>query len=455
VSPAGADGSSVVVLGAGLCGLSAAYHLEALGHTDYVVLERAPEVGGLARTETFDGFSFDHSIHILYARDPRATALIRDDLLAGNVLVKERLSYCRTAGRYTEYPYQLNNHGLPAEIVADNILGLIEAQRQAAGRPPPPDFAAWIERTFGRGIAERFMLPYNRKLWAWDLGAMNYDWIADRVPVPDLRQVLLGALTPPSERHGPNGEFWYPERGGIEALARAFAARLPPERLRLGAAVAGIEPESRNVVLATGERVPYRHLISTLPLPRLVPMLGEGVPEDVRASAAGLAHNVVHTVSLGLEGERLGLPRPMHWAYYPGEDAVFHRLSFPGLFSPWMVPDGCSSVQAEISESAFRPRDRTRLVEETLAGLVSVGVLSAREARPVAEGGRVRVAEVLTLDPAYVIYTLGHRAQVSRIKGHLEGLSITSRGRFGEWEYLNMDHSILGGREAAERALRA
>ncbi len=444
--------NAIVILGAGLSGLSAAYHLEELGKTEYLILERDHEAGGLARTATYDGFSFDHAIHVLYPRNSYASDLIFGRLLKGNTRKQTRRSYCYTAGVYTEYPYQMNNYGLPPAVILENIMGLIEARYESPRNAPPPQFEAWIYQTFGRGIAEHFMIPYNRRQWAWNLREMNYEWIADRVPMPEVRDVLLGALQPPDKRYGPNQEFWYPVEGGIQALPQAFLRHIPSDRLWLDASVAAVDSNRREVLLADGRRVRYNRLVSTIPLPALVNLLGETVPPAITARAAALKHNAVHTVSIGLEGAALGAAEGMHWIFFPEESTIFHRVSFPGNLSTWMVPRGCSSIQAEISESVYRSCDRATLVQQTREHLARVGILTAAEARPVAEGGRVRVAQLLTLDPAYVIPHLGHPHNTRTIRDHLNSLNISSRGRFGEWEYLNMDDAILSGKAAAEEA---
>jgi protoporphyrinogen oxidase len=437
-----------LILGAGLCGLSAAYHLQQAGSADFLILERELEPGGLARTETYYGFSFDHSIHILYTDDEDIASWVCDDLLDGNLRRQVRRSFCHSHGVYTEYPYQVNNFGLPPEVIADNITGLVDAYADRDSRPPPANYEEWIHQTFGSGIAENFMLPYNRKQWAWDLRLMHFSWVEGRVPMPRLEDVIRGAVCPPRERIGPNREFWYPLEGGIEALARAIASRLPPTNVRLGSEVVAVDWRARKVRCADGSSIGYRRLISTLPLPVLV-KLTESVPDEVRQAAAGLASNAVHTVNLGLSGELSPNGEPMHWVYFPDEDLVFHRLSFPHRFSPWMVPPGRSSIQAEVSESRHRPVDRARLVERTLDGLCRVGLLNESEARPVSQDGLVQVAEVVTLDPAYVIYDLWHAANTKLASQWLRERDIETRGRFGEWEYFNMDHSMLSGREAA------
>jgi len=439
-----------VILGAGLCGLSAAFHLERDSRTGYIVLEQNDEVGGLARTVTYDGFSFDHAIHVLFSRYPYAADLICNTLLKENRGRQIRRSFCYTAGVYTEFPYQLNTYGLPPAIIADNIMGLIEARCELSTENPPAHFEDWIYATFGWGIAEHFMIPYNRRQWAWDLREMDYDWIADRVPMPEIRDVLLGALQSPEKRYGLNQEFWYPVEGGIQALPRAFLQHIPSQRLRLHARVIAVDGRRREVLLADGQRIRYGRLISTIPLPKLIQLLGETVPSEIQHCTGELKYNSVHTVNLGLEGNNFSMPEPMHWVYFPEEETVFHRISFPSNFSPWMVPNGCSSIQVEISESIYRPHNRATLIQESLEHLVAVGILNEREARPTAAGGRVRVSEVLTLEPAYIIYDLDHRQNTQATLEYLRPLNICCKGRFGEWEYLNMDQVILRGKAAVE-----
>lgn len=229
--------------------------------------------------------------------------------------------------------------------------------------------------------------------------------------------------------------------------------RLPPDRLRLNTTVIDVDGRRREVGLADGRRISYDHLITTVPLPTLVRMLGRDVPSGIRELAAHLHHNTVHTINIGLLGTLADPWARMHWVYLPEAGTVFHRVSFPSNFSRSMTPPGCSSIQVEVSESARRPCDRNALLRLSLEGLVQLGILQEREARPATQGGRVRVAGVVTLDPAYVIYDLQHSQNTRALLDYLTGMRIQSRGRFGAWEYLNMDYVILSGRAAAAACL--
>ena len=184
---------------------------------------------------------------------------------------------------------------------------------------------------------------------------MNYNWIDGRVPVPEIGEVLRGAVQHPGKKHGPNREFWYPLTGGINALSQAFLRFIPHDRIQLNTSVTAVDAYRHEVALADGRYIRYDRLISTIPLPALVHLLGDGIPPVVRQSAAGLNFNTVHTVNIGLDIPDIGQLGAMHWAYFPEESTIFHRASVPGNFSPDMIPDGCSSLQLEISESPQRP----------------------------------------------------------------------------------------------------
>jgi UDP-galactopyranose mutase len=431
--------TDILIIGSGLAGLSCAYHLKEEG-IPFRILERDSRPGGLCRTERRDGFSFDHSIHILYPQDPYAKRLIQDVLLKGNFTVQRRRSYCYTQGVYTEYPYQAHNFGLPEETIMENLMGLIHAT-YTNHRKEPENFEEWIVHTFGDGIAKNFMVPYNRKVWAWDLRDMNFDWISGRVPRPTVREVLEGALKGPEKLYGPNHKFWYPEEGGIEALPRGFDPFVNGE-LCLDTNVCEIDPFRKTVTAVNGEgkaaEHSYKFLVTTVPLPRLLKMMTRSpngnVPEEKE-----FKYNVVHTVNLGIRGPELP---PYHWVYYPTEETIFHRLSFPHLFSKRMVPEGCQSIMCEISESGFKPRDKAKIVSECIADLKKVGILLP--------GHEILHESVTTLDPAYIIYDLKHRETVNRLHSACNEIGIMPCGRFGDWEYLNMDHSIMSGKRIAD-----
>lgn len=443
----------VIIVGAGLCGLSAAYHLEAAGCTGYTVLERQPAAGGLASTDSGGGFSFDRCIHLLFTRDQYLLNLLGGGREGEGLKKYSRRSYCYSAGTYTGFPYQQHNYGLPLRVILGNILGLVRA-RLGAGAGRATNYEEWIYAAFGSGIAENCMLPYSRRLWAWDLKDMAFDWAAGHMPVPKVWDTVLGALLPRKKRFGQTSEFWYPQTGGIGFLANSLLEKIPAEKVSLNASVKAVNGPAREVLLADGRRLRYGTLISTMPLPELIRLIGADVPEPLRAKAAGLKYNTVHTVNIGLEGGLSGLAGSAHWIYFLDDAAIFHRLGFPCNFSKWLAPEGCCSIQAEISESERLPRNRETLIADTLRDLVKTGILREKDILPVSGGGRVKYAKLSTYAPAYVICDHGRAETVAVLKEFLGKYDIETRGRFGEWEYLNMDRVIMRGKDAAETVIK-
>ena len=431
-----------VVLGAGLTGLTAAHTLQEAGAQDWIVLEQESRPGGHARSVVVEDYTFDYGPHILFTNDPAMEALIRG-LLGENLRSQERQAFIYHAeyGLYTRFPFQAHLFGLPPELVKDCLLGLVGAvERRARGEFQPRNYEEWMRGFFGDAIAERLMIPYARKLWTVEPASMDFSWIGRRVPTPDVERILTGALTDDVAQVGATSHFWYPWRGGIEALPRALAERVA--NVELEQRVERIDVRRRVISLAGGEELGYRDLIFTLPLVAL-PQLIRELPPRVAAACARLRFQGILNVNLGINRPR---PSDHHWVYFYEDAFPFHRLSFPASFSPHNVPPGKSSISTEIAYRPGEEPDHEAAVEATIAALRAAGIL---------DDETVEVAHVEAISPAYVIYDLEHNAAVETIVGWLEGVGIHAAGRFGRWEYFNMDHSMSSGRAAAEELLAA
>jgi protoporphyrinogen oxidase len=427
-----------VVLGGGLAGLTAAYTLHEAGEEDWVVLEKESRPGGHARSIELDGYVFDYGPHILFTNDPGMEALIRD-LLGENLRAQERQAFIYHAAYalYTRFPFQAHLFGLPLELVNECLVGLIRAlEAQARGEFHPGNYEEWMRGFFGDGIAERLMIPYARKLWTVEPATMDFNWIGRRVPTPDVERILTGALTDDVAQVGATAQFWYPWRGGIESLPKALAARL--SNVQFGREMQRIDVRRRVLELADGHEVAFGELIFTLPLtglPRWIPDL----PASVASACRRLSFQGILNVSLGIDRPSVS---DLHWVYFYEDVFPFHRLSFPANFSPHNVPAGKSSISTEIAYRPGAEPSADAAVAVTLDGLRAAGLLEGDDA--------VEVVHVEAIAPAYVIYDLGHAAAVETIVSWLRSVGIRPAGRFGEWQYFNMDHAMKSGRTAAE-----
>ena len=313
------------------------------------------------------------------------------------------------------------------------------AARGAADPEAPRNFEEFIYHVWGAGIAKHFAIPYNRKLWTVPLDEMETSWLEGRVPLPDLASIIHGALSPAPKPMGPNARFGYPRRGGFQALMDGFLPHLKGE-LRLNADVVSVSPARQRVTLRGGTEVGYEALVSTLPLPRFVRLLGEEAPGSVRDAAAGLRHVSGRCVNLGIGRADL---THRHWTYYP-EDTVFHRIFFQGNASPECNPPGGFGLTCEITYSGSKPLpcEGEALIELCIADCRRVGVLR--------EDDVVLAANQVDLPYAYVVYDHGRADRVRYIRDWLADHRILLAGRYSEWEYYNSDHAFLAGRKVAE-----
>ncbi len=161
----------VIILGAGLTGLSAAWHLQKNG-IDTLVFEKESEAGGLCRSKKVGGFTFDYDGHLLHFKHHYTFELIKD-LLGDNLSGHYKSSWIYSCGRYTRYPFQANLYGLPPSIIKECLMGFIEVSKDGHNKDTS-NFLTWINKTFAKGIARHFMIPYSTKFWTVPPKEMNY-----------------------------------------------------------------------------------------------------------------------------------------------------------------------------------------------------------------------------------------------------------------------------------------
>ena len=430
-----------VILGAGLSGLTAGFTLQRAGEDHWQIYERESNAGGLARTVEIEGYRFDYGPHILFTIDKEMEELIRD-LLGDNFHAQERRAYIyhRAYDLYTKFPFQAHLHGLPVQIVKECLVGLVKAvEAQARGEFDPQNYNEWMYGFFGKGIAEHLMVPYAKKIWTVEPSTMDFSWIGRRVPTPDVERIIRGALANEVEQVGATSNFWYTKFGGIEPLPTALGKRV--QNIHLERTAERIELPAKQVVFGDGEVVPFDQLIYSLPLcyiPRFIPNL----PPQVQAACEGLRYQGIYCVNVGVDREAIS---DKHWIYYYEDEFPFHRLSLPANFSPDCVPPGKSSIATEVAFSDVRPLDKDTAVEKTIEGLIA-----ARLITPDDNISLVHTEEIL---PAYIIYDLNHAKYVAIIRDYLGEHGIRTVGRFGEWQYFNMDHSMRSGKTAADEIL--
>ncbi|MDD1707632.1 MAG: FAD-dependent oxidoreductase [Methanoregulaceae archaeon] len=421
------------ILGGGLTGLTLARFLAGKGE-EIVVLEAESEIGGLCRSRSENGFCFDTGgSHIIFSRDKEVLSFMLA-VLGENRAMRKRNTRIFYKDRFLKYPFENGLSELPKEdlffCLHEYIRTLIAAETGKI--PPVKNFRDWICSTFGKGIAECYLIPYNRKIWNYPPEQMSAHWVEGRVPRPPVEDIIRSAIGIETEGYTHQAVFSYPRKGGIEALVRAIAAPVI-DRVFCGFPVGRITKSSKGWEISDGGRTIYAgKLISTIPLQNLIPALEE-VPEIVRQAVDSLRYNSVCSVFIGIKGR---VP-DISWLYVPSmEIGLLNRVSFPSNYSTGVAPEGYGSVLAEIT---YNEGDPLTLMSD---GEIVRHVINSLETMELIRKEDVTYTGIARHRFAYVVYDLEYLTNIGIVRKYCEEIGVDLVGRFAQFEYLNMDGCI-------------
>ncbi|AKG38470.1 hypothetical protein MA03_03115 [Infirmifilum uzonense] len=425
--------SDIAVLGCGWTGILLSLMLkERYPKASVVCLDASRHPGGLLRTETIDGYTFDiGGSHIIFSRDSDALNQLLG-FLDGNTVSHERKSFILYRGVKVPYPFENGLFALPPDIRAELLVGFVEKLLKNNSSPPKPkNLREWAYGFFGEPIAEEYLIPYNEKIWKRRAEEIDSDWLytPGRLPWPDWRDVVRSGAGVPTTGYREQATFYYPREGGIQSLYEAVYQRAS----RLGVQVLkGVKVESleRREHWRINGTVEAGHVFSTIPLRELV--LALNAPSDVRRACNRLDYNKVLVVGVAMKK-----PAPNeHWVYVPSRDLVFHRYAWISNYSPKNAPKGASALIAEVTLEPRASVNPEAVEEAVVDGLKEIGVLSE-------SGAELVFAKSWLHEYGYPVYTLGHAEARRTVLEYLEGVGVKTVGRWGSWHYWNMDKVLI------------
>jgi len=432
--------SQICIIGTGMAGYGAAHHLKENGK-DALMFEKRDYFGGHTASHVYEQkYTFDEGPHISFTKHERIAKLLSDGIDDAYETVSATVNnYWK--GHWIKHPAQINLHGLPTDLVVDVIQDFVEAQHKDHG--PITNYEQWLRASFGNKFAETFPMQYTVKYHTTTAANMNTDWIGPRLYRAKLDEVLRGAIDGSAPNVHYVTKFRYPSHGGFSSYLERFMKRA---NLHLSHRLTGVDAKKQELRFANGVKVPYSGLISSIPLPELIPMIDD-TPADVLEAAAKLACSEVVIVNLVVDRADL---IDAHWTYFYDSDIFFTRISTPHMQSPNNVPAGCGALQVECYYSKkYRPLDRKpdECIEPAIRDLRKVGILRDTD--------KILFKNTIHVDYANVIFDLDCRAALRTVHGYLKDLGIKYCGRYGDWAYIWTDEAFLSGERAANELLRA
>jgi protoporphyrinogen oxidase len=420
-----------------MAGFGAATHLHAEGIRP-VVYDRNYYYGG--HTASFrdkKGFLFDLGPHISFTKDPRIQDLFAKYVDQKYEAVQVKLNNYWRGLRLT-HPVQLHLNGLPKDLIVEIISDFV---KEHAVERKIANYEDWLIASYGKKFAELFPMQYTRKYHLTTAANMTTNWLGPRMYRPSLEEMLKGALAPwtPDVHYITN--FRYPTNGGFVSYLKDLPGIAD---LRLGHELVAVDPRKRELRFANGAATRYDSLVSSVPLPELVPMIA-GAPADVVEASGKLACSTCVLVNVGVGRSDLS---EAQITYFYDQDICFTRLSFPHMLSATNVPAGCGSIQAEVYFSEkYRPLTQSpeALIDQVIADLRKSNTLRDRD--------EVLTRHATVVRYANVIFDLDRTAALETVHGYLDEIGIKYCGRYGDWGYMWTDESFISGERAAQSAL--
>jgi len=412
-----------IILGAGISGLAAAYSLKKIGIIP-IILEKDETYGGLCGNFEINGFRFDRFVHLSFTKDEEVKRIFR--LSSPEVIKHIPNPYNIYKGKWVKHPAQNNLFPLSEnekKLIINDFLN----------RPNPEmtrieNYEDWLRIQFGNYFAENFPMVYTKKYWMTEAKNLRTEWVGDRLYQPSIDEVINGSQSNETPVTFYAKEMLYPKQGGYKQFIFEMAK---DANIQFNKKVVFIDVLNKTIQTTDNIEYKYDELISSIPLPELINCINE-VPQDVRTAASGLQCTSGYQVSIGLKTKNIP---PYLWWYIYDEEILPARVYSPSLKSPDNVPEGCSSLQLEIycKQNEYTNEE---IIERSIGKLIELDLIKKDD---------ILFTDIRFENYANVIFDKDIYINRKIVRDYLTSQKIRTIGRFGEWDYLWSDQSLLSG----------
>lgn len=420
------------ILGGGLTGISLAYFYKG----DSEVIEKENQCGGLCTSFNKNGFNYDIGGHIMFSKDIEILNFMVN-VLEDNVQKNLRKNKIWYKNRYVKYPFE---NGLFDLDKKDNFECLYYYLKNKYSKPK--NFKEWIYYTFGKGIAEKYLIPYNEKIWNIKTNKMGIEWV-ERIPKPPMKDVIKSAIGIPTEGYKHQLHFYYPKVGGIQSLIKSIEKNV--NNIDVNFEIKSIKNKNGKWIVSDGKKYKeFDTIVSTIPIFDLASVI-EDVPEKVKIALSKLKYNSIIIVLIGVNKSYLSDKTAI---YIPDTKVWAHRLCYNKCFSSNNVPEGKSSLIAEVTVNDGDKIDRMAdydVIEKVANQIHKEGFINKND---------ICETDIKRIKYAYVIYTIDYQKNIKVVYDYFNELGIKLCGRFSEFKYINMDACIRRAKEMSLKLMK-
>ncbi len=406
-----------LIIGAGISGISYANFTP----NDFLIIEKENEAGGYCRTIKRNGFIWDYSGHFFHFQYPDLERFVCKNIPSASLLSVEKHTQIYYKGKYIDFPFQKNIHQLDKEELIECLYDLFATEAHAYST-----FKGMVYANLGKSIAEKFLIPYNEKLYACDLDILDMDAMGRFFPKANKEEIILNFHSQNNSSY--NSHFTYPRGGAIEYV-NSLLQNIDCKKLFLNEKLERID--IRKKIAFTDQReIKYDHLISSLPFPKLLDKCEMNYSDEFSC-------NKVLVFNLGFDSK--GNDHVNSWIYVPDKEFIFYRV---GYYDNIMDTNRMSLyVEIGFPENQNLIKEGLYL-EQVLEGLRKMGIVTTQ---------KLVDYETVLMNPAYVHINKKSMEAVERYKNLLAKNDIYSIGRYGSWTYCSIEDNIIEAQSLAKR----
>lgn len=430
------------IMGGGLSGISLAYFLQKNDKVDGIdILEKEIEPGGLCRSFDINGLLYDVGPHVIFSKDNDVLDLMIN-ILGGNKNKIKRSNKIYYKNKFIKYPFENDLFALPEderEYCLNTFLHNPYKNEEAG------NLLRFFLKTFGEGIINIYLKPYNEKIWKYDLTLMD-TLMADRIPQPPQADIIKGAAGAFTEGYSHQLYFYYPKKGGINSLIKAFMNQFSSKvKVIADNSVTALQKTKNKWEIQTCQAFQgkYDLVVSTIPVQILTEIYQTIIPPKIKDAVKSLKFNSIMITVINVKKDNLG----NHFAVMiPDKRVIFHRVSkLNVLGSNYDTKDNSTNLMTEITyakDSVIDKMNKCDVEEKIIEGLENTGFIDNRE--------DINFMDTKKFEYAYIIYDLEYKKNMNLIRNYFDNQGVKLCGRFGEFEYLNMDAVIRHAKGLSE-----
>ena len=402
-----------LIIGAGISGLTFANKIK----KDYMIIEKENQVGGYCKTIKKGDFIWDFAGHFYHFKEKKLMNEFVERIGKNNLVSQQKNTKILYKGKKIDYPFQSNIHELNKKEFIDCLYDLYNKEEKENYN----NFLDMLYGKFGKSIVDKFLKPYNEKLYACDLKKLDKDAMGRFFPYANINEIINNMKSNHDDSY--NNRFLYP-KNGAQSYIDAIFNELDKENVMLNAKIEEINEDEKYVITKDKQKIKYEYLINTMPFNNFLKLFNNAEYEKLEKI---LSYNKVLVFNLGFKN---GTKHKEHWIYIPDKEVNFYRI---GFYNNILLSDKLS-MYIEIGFKKDAQIDIEEQLKKTLENLEKLGITKANELEEFA---------AIIMDPAYVHINNEHNKAIKTIMKEMNKNNIFCIGRYGAWKYCSMEDCVL------------